>query len=219
MKFNFAVLAIISLWLVFACTRPNQSGNVKEKTTGVLEFYENTDREIWQRPELVQSLFGDLTNKTVADIGAGSGFFTFRLAERAEKVIAIEINQEVVDKLNASIPQAVKDRVEVRLVPPDDPMLQPEEVDAILIVNTYVYFDDRVAYLKKLHVSLSEVGKVLISDFKKKQTPLGPPPEFRISLYEVEKELQEAGFRIIVSDDTSLGYQYIVLAEKIEPQQ
>ncbi len=219
MKINSAVLAIISLWCIFSCTRPNQSNKVKEKTTGVLEFYENTDREIWQRPELVQSLFGDLTNKTVADIGAGSGFFTFRLAERAEKVIAIEINQEVVDKLNASIPEAVKSRVEVRLVPPDDPMLQPEEVDAILIVNTYVYFDDRVAYLKKLHRSLSEVGRVLISDFKKKQTTLGPPPEFRLSLYEVEKELQEAGFRIIVSDDTSLGYQYVVLAEKVEPQQ
>jgi SAM-dependent methyltransferase len=184
------------------------------KRSGFNESYNNTGREVWQKPEIVLNLFDNLNDKTVADIGAGSGFFTFRLAEKTKKVIAVEIDQEIVDTLKKIIPLALRNKVEVRLATPNDPLLEEEEVDAVLIVNTYIYLDNRVEYLKNLWKGMKVGGKLVISDFKKKQTEVGPDIAIRVPLHEVEAELEEAGFQLINSDDTSLDYQYIVLAVK-----
>jgi len=69
-------------------------------------------------------------------------------------------------------------------------------------------------YLKKLKKGLNQNGSVLIIDFKRKKTPIGPPPQFRIPLYQVESELEEAGFRNITTNDCMLDYQYVIIAEK-----
>jgi len=182
--------------------------------SGITNTYTGTGRYLWQKPEMVLNLFGDLTQKTVADIGAGDGFFTFRLAEKAQKVVAIDISEEALAYLEKSIPTELEGKVEPRLVSPSSPQLKTEEADAVLLVNTYMYLDNRVEYLKKVNKGMSTSAKILINDFKKKRTALGPDPNTRVPLYKVEQELVQAGFRILHTDDTSLEYQYIVLAEK-----
>ncbi|MEO6759557.1 MAG: DUF1698 domain-containing protein, partial [Saprospiraceae bacterium] len=112
--------------------------------------YESKDRGIWQKPDMVISLLGDLENKTVADIGAGTGYFTFRLVPKAKKVIGIDIDRRFIDFLDSvqvRLPQRYRDRIETRLATPEDPLLKPEEVNAVMIVNTYAYIDDRIHYL------------------------------------------------------------------------
>ena len=102
-----------------------------------------------------------------------------------------------------------------RLVPANDPQLAPGEADVVLIVNTYMYLRNRVAYMKILQRGVSEGGKVIIVDFKKKRTAIGPPPSHeRIPVFQVEEELYEAGFTDVIVNDTSLDYQYIVIATK-----
>ena len=181
------------------------------------------ERWIWQKPELVMDLLGDMTDKTVADIGAGLGYFSLALAQKAKKVIAIDINQGQLDFLEQEkrriLPERFQDRIETRLVPPDDPKIESEEADLILIVNTYIYLPNRVEYMRRLRDNLPEGGKILIVNFKKKRiiSPPGilmPLAEDRVSLYKVEGEMSKAGFTILLSDDTSLDYQYIVLVEK-----
>ena len=179
--------------------------------------YESKDRGIWQKPEMVISLLGDLEGKTVADIGAGTGYFTFRLVPRAQKVIGIDIDQRFIqflDSMKVRLPAAYRDRFETRLAQLDDPLLRPAEADAVMIVNTYGYMTNRIQYLKTLIRGIKPGGQLLIIDFKKNNLPVGPPDEYKVALGQVEKELLTAGFGISKMDKDALDYQYIVIAQK-----
>ncbi|MCB0586439.1 MAG: methyltransferase [Phaeodactylibacter sp.] len=196
----------------------NTSAPVQKDTAKILEDYDNTNRVVWQKPEVVIDLLGNLEGKTIADIGAGTGFFALRLAPKAKKVIAIDIDPRFtsyLDSLKAfELPEDVQERLETRLALPDDPKLAPGEADIVMIVNTFMYIKDQVAYLENLKRGISDGGLLLIIDFKKKRTPLGPPSQIRVPLFEVEDKLIKAGYREVMTNDTALDYQYIVTARK-----
>ncbi len=192
--------------------------NGKNKGEDFFEDYVHQNRLIWQKPDLVLDFLGDLEGKTVADIGAGTGFFTMRLVQDAGKVIATDIDPRFIAYLDSvkvlEVPESLQDRLETRLVKPDDPMLKAGEADVVIIVNTFMYIKDRTDYLAKLKRAIKPGGKLLIIDFKKKRTPIGPPTDLRVPLYVVEAEMYDAGYRQVTTDDTSLDYQYVVMAEK-----
>lgn len=196
----------------------DRPGEAENTLPGLEEDYLNTNRVIWQKPEVVINLLGDIREKTIADIGAGSGFFSLRLAPLAKKVIAIDIEPKFVLYLDSirhiELAPEIAERLEPRLAKAQDARLRPKEVDIVLIVNTYMYIDQRVDYLKRLSEGIRPNGKILIIDFKKKRTSLGPKMEIRVPQFQVEEELELAGFRILQSNDTALDYQYILLAEK-----
>ena len=196
----------------------NTSAPVQKDTAKILEDYDNTNRVVWQKPEVVIDLLGNLEGKTIADIGAGTGFFALRLAPKAKKVIAIDIDPRFtsyLDSLKAfELPEDVQERLETRLALPDDPKLAQGEADIVMIVNTFMYIKDQVAYLENLKRGISDGGLLLIIDFKKKRTPLGPPSQIRVPLFEVEDKLIKAGYREVMTNDTALDYQYIVTARK-----
>ncbi len=182
---------------------------------GMSSDYANQNRVIWQKPELVMQILGDLSQKTVADIGAGTGFFSFRLAPRVKKVIAIDIDPRAIAMIDSSqqrMPSDLRGHLEARLAQVDNPMLKPDEADAAIIVNTYMYIENRVAYLRTLRQGMKRGGTVVIIDFKDKLTDIGPPADARIPLTVVESELNQAGYRVVRSDDTSLDFQYVVTA-------
>jgi SAM-dependent methyltransferase len=179
--------------------------------------YESKDRGIWQKPELVISFLGDLKNETVADIGAGTGYFTFRLVPKAKKVIGIDIDPRFInflDSVKVRLPDLYQDRFESRLARHDDPLLKPGEADNVVIVNTYAYIENRETYLRTLSKGMSGGAQLLVIDFKKNNLPVGPPNEIKVALAQVERELRQAGFTIKKIDKDALDYQYIVLAEK-----
>ena len=187
---------------------------------GFKEAYENTDRVVWQRPNLIIGLLGngDLSDKVIADIGSGPGFFAKRVTPLAKKVIALDIDQNFLDFIDSTkvleLPLEIQPRLETRLTPRDAPKLSPKEVDAVLIVNTFMYIEDKLDYLQKLKPCIKEGGRLVIVDFKRKRTALGPRPrEHRAPLYMVEDMLYEAGYKNIQAIDTELNYQYILIAE------
>jgi len=195
---------------------PSKDTNSLEELVAI---YDSPDRVLWQKPKLVISKMGDLRDKTVADIGAGSGFFSRRLAQHAKKVIAIEIDERFIEFMDSiklvELSEKYQKRFETRLATPEDAKLKPAEADLVLMVNTYIYIKNRVPYLKKLMNGIAPGGKIFIVDFKRKRIPIAnPPAKLRIPLYQVEAELEEAGYKNIVSDDRSLDYQYIVMAER-----
>jgi SAM-dependent methyltransferase len=184
-----------------------------------LAVYESKDRVFWQKPDLVINMLGDLSEKTVADIGAGSGYFARRLAYKAKRVIAIDIDSQFIGFMDSikhvELPQELQGRFETRLAVTDDSKLAPGEADVVILVNTYIYIPNRVAYLARLRSALKPGGEIVIVDFKKKRMPiLNPPDVIRLPLHQVENELEEAGFTWMASDDTSLDYQYIVIAKR-----
>jgi SAM-dependent methyltransferase len=188
---------------------------------GMSDDYSNTNRMIWQKPELVLDRMGDITNKVVADIGAGTGFFAFRLTPMAKKVIAIDINQNLINVIDSirtvELSDADQNKLETRLADPDDPHLGTDETDIVLMVNTYLYLGDRVEYLKNLKKGIAPGGKIIIVDVKRQRLPQGeflPPQSIRVPQHLVEEELEQAGFQLLSSDDTSLIHQYMVVAQK-----
>ncbi len=173
------------------------------------------DRVIWQKPEMVIQLLGDMEDKVVADIGAGSGFFTFRLLQKAKKVYAVDIDRAPLEKmrtLSQKLDTSISNKLIIKLGTATDPNLSPAKVDIVFLSNTYMYISNRTAYLRNLKKYLNPDARILIIDYKKKNIPFGPPLSERVDLSQVEKELTDAGYNIRRSDDVSLDYQYIVLA-------
>ncbi len=205
-------------------TKDTERTKIQSDTTGshpegdfdlLVSDYENEYRLIWQKPELVIQLLGDLDGKTVADIGAGTGYFAFRLLPGSEKVIAVDIDPRAVaymDSVRQDLPAQLQAKMEVREALPDNPGIGPQAVDVVLLVNTYMYLKDRVGYFRRLKSGLRPGAVILIIDFKKKTMPIGPPLEEKLELALVEQELRDAGYRILLSDDTTLDYQYIIKA-------
>lgn len=174
-------------------------------------------RDVWQNPRVVIRKLGDLTGKVIADIGAGQGYFSSYIANHSdiEKVIAIDIDKEAInfiETVKITFEEQVRNRIETRLVPPHDANLKDHEVDIALIVNTYVYFDDPLDYLRRLKSGIKPDGQLVIVDFKKRKTPKGPPMDYRVAIGEVEQALLQAGYVDIDSDDQTLDYQYIITA-------
>lgn len=234
---KYLIILLVLLIIVSSCKDDSASINEDEATGSdtisqasgkdgdttdikqLLKQYDPPGRVVWQKPEVVIGKMGDLSDKVVADIGAGSGFFSRRLAQQAKKVIAIELDERLIHFMDSiklvELKPEYQTRFETRLATPGNSMLKPGEADIVLVVNTYIYIQDRIGYLKHLLSVLPEGGKVIIVDFKKKRIPIKyPPADIRLELYEVENELEAAGFSNFESDDCSLDYQYIVMAEK-----
>ena len=187
----------------------------RHKTSELIARFEEPGRAEWQKPDAVVARLGDLRGKSVADIGAGSGYFTFRVAATAKRVIAIDIDAEMLAHIDArKAGEAGGERVETRATTPEDPGLKPGEADVVLIVNTYHHIADRVNYLKRLRTGLADGGRLVVVDFHKKELPMGPPVRFKLTPEEVVQEFRDAGFSTVSVDQELLPYQYIVEAGK-----
>jgi len=218
MKYVFSLLILL---LLFACKDPVMS---PAKKPVVLQdkfetaFKKNKGRDVWQRPGKVLDLLGDIKNKTIADIGAGTGFFSFRLLFREANVIAVDIDPamlEIVEDFKMNLNDENKKRISTRLALPQDSKIKKDEVHIFMIINTIGYIENRAAYLKHLYDLLPTNGKIMIVDFKSKSLPIEAPSlEYRVPLFELEKELQNTGFTLAESNDNMLDYQYVVIGEK-----
>jgi cyclopropane fatty-acyl-phospholipid synthase-like methyltransferase len=175
----------------------------------LVKMFEDSARVEWQKPDEIIDLLGDLEGKTIMDIGAGTGYFAFRMAAKGAKVIAADVDERFIEYIeNKGI-----ERVEARLVPYDNANLKPKEVDAVIIVDTYHHIENRTAYFKTLLKGLKADGRLMVVDFKKVETPHGPPVNHRISADEVIKELKTAGFTTFEIEEDFLPYQYVIIAK------
>jgi SAM-dependent methyltransferase len=229
MNKQIILFSLFLFLLAASCKQGNQADSAAEQEmTGTpgqesvsafkeeADQYESADRVIWQKPDLVVHQLGDIEGKVVADLGAGTGYFSRRIAYKGAKVIAIDIDPKAIqwmEEQKARFPIELRDRLIIRQAEPDNPNLKDNEVDIVLLVNTYAYIQDRVRYFSNLRNAIRPDGKIIIIDFKKKKTPFGPPLEQRIDYSEITKELTEAGYTITTVDDSSLEYQYIIKAQ------
>lgn len=215
------VIALVAGSLLLAgCQSKSKPANQAESpSTGfedLVQTFENSDRDDWQDPDRVIDQLGTLTGKTVADIGAGTGYFTFRILPKAQKVIAVEIDDRFIqflDRKAEQLPDSLQARLETRLAEPQDPHLQDEEVDVALVVNTYIYMQDRINYFRNLKLAIKPGGHIVVVDFKKKPMKVGPPQDLRLAPHDIQAELLSAGYTNIRVDNTTLEYQYMIRAD------
>jgi ubiquinone/menaquinone biosynthesis C-methylase UbiE len=170
---------------------------------------EDPQRDSWQKPHEVVMALDLKPTETVADIGAGSGYFTRRFAMHAGKVYAVDIDPKL---LEAAMKDAPKN-VEAVLATGDDPKLPAGSVDTIFFCDVLHHIDRRAVYYPKLAKALKPGGRIVVIEFYKKPLPLGPPESMKISEEELIGELKAAGFRKTKSFDF-LPYQYFTVFER-----
>jgi ubiquinone/menaquinone biosynthesis C-methylase UbiE len=178
----------------------------------LVKRFENPERLEWQKPDKVIQMLQPLSGKVVADIGAGTGYFSVRLASRASKVIAIDVEPKFIEYLNKEVKKNNYKNIEVRQTSTETPGLKEKEADKVLIVNTYHHIDKRENWLKALKKGMKKEGVLCIVDFKKGKLPQGPPDDHKLAPAQVVLELEKAGFYQAQIDTQTLAYQYIILA-------
>ena len=158
--------------------------------------FDDPARDAWQMPARVIEALGLKPGQAVADIGAGTGYFSSRLAHAAAAptVYAVDIEPSMIEYLNARAAKEGLKNLTPVLAGADSPNL-PAPVDTILIVDTYHHIPNRVAYFTKLKGSLKPGGTLAIVDFRK-DAPSGPPAEFRFTPDQISAELEQAGFSL-----------------------
>ncbi|HYS79934.1 MAG TPA: methyltransferase domain-containing protein, partial [Anaeromyxobacteraceae bacterium] len=171
------------------------------------------DRDAWQRPEEVVAALGVEVGQTVADIGAGPGYFTLRLARAVGthgRVFAVEVVVDLIRRLWRRIDEAGLGNVTPVLARDADSLLPPASCDRILVVDTFHHFPDGVAYLQRLAGALKPGGILANVDFHRRETPVGPPLEHRVAREDFLAAADRAGLAVVGEQDF-LPYQYFVL--------
>jgi predicted methyltransferase len=176
---------------------------------------DDPSRDSWQKPELVVTAMEITPGMTVADIGAGTGYFEPHLSRAVGpkgRVLALDVEPDMVRYLSARAAREQLANVDARQVAPDDPALPAASVDRVLIVDTWHHIADRAAYASRLAAALTPGGEVIVVDFRP-DAQRGPPPEHRIAPGEVANELAAGGLAARVTD-IGLPEQYVVVGTR-----
>ena len=164
--------------------------------------FDDPARDDWQMPERVIAALDIAEGERVADIGAGTGYFSVRLAEQtpARTIYAVDVEPAMVEHVRERAAGAGLRQVVGVVAEPSSPNL-PEPVDVALIVNTYHHIPDRVGYFAALRESLAPGVRLAIVDYQKGAAGGGPPDEFRFEPEEIDDELDRAGYAPLARHD------------------
>ena len=172
--------------------------------------FDDPERDAWQKPHEVVRALALKPDARVADLGAGTGYFSARLANMLPqgRVYAVDIEPDMVRYLEARAKREGLRNLTAVAGKPDDPRL-PEKVDLILLVDVYHHIEDRARYFSKLRASLRPGGRIAIIDFRL-DSPEGPPPAARIAPETVRAEMKAAG-HTLAAEHPFLPYQYFLV--------
>jgi len=186
--------------------------------TAMIAVFEASERDAWQQPDrVVESLPIASPEAVLADIGAGSGYFTRRLAARVPngRVFAVDVDGEFADYLLSKRESWGTPNIEPHLAMYDDPMLPQGQIDLVFTANTYAFIRDRVDYFTKVRSALRQGGRLAVLDFRPDAEVPGhvaPESRYRIARDTAVRELELAGFRV-VDEPTFLALQWFLVLE------
>jgi len=174
---------------------------------------EGPDREDWQQPARVMDVLRIAEGARVADVGAGGGWFTVRLAHRVGPngvVFAQDIQPQMLESIRRRVRREGLSNVESVLGSPTDPRL-PANLTAVLLVDVYSQIADPVVVLGHIGRALAPQGRVGIVEFKPDgDGGPGPPRSDRIDPSAIVRDAFEAGLHL-QSSETFLRYQYLLV--------
>jgi arsenite methyltransferase len=193
------------LVLLLAAPAAAQHGHGRGGGRGMARMLEDESRAAWQKPDEVVTALQIRPDEVIADIGAGTGYFTRRFAARAGKVFAVDVNAELLKRVEAlKLPNVVP-----VVAAPDDPKLPAAGVDTIFFCNVLHHIEPRPPYYAKLRAALKPGGRIVVIDYHKRPLPVGPPPSMKLAEEEVRNEFEAAGFALDKKHDF-LEHQYFL---------
>jgi ubiquinone/menaquinone biosynthesis C-methylase UbiE len=208
-------LAVLSFTIAAAARAPRDQHDAHRlhgNPAAYIAALEDPGREAYQKPQEVMAALRIKNGEVIADIGAGSGYFTIRLSHHVGptgRVYAVDINPEMIRHLHQRVRDMGLLNVSPILAIADDPFL-PQPVDRFLIVNVWHHVENPADYLALMKKHLKPGGQVVIIDFHKRELPVGPPPGMKIAREDLLRQMQAHGFQL-EREHTFLPYQYFLI--------
>lgn len=209
----------LALWLVIGSVG---CGPVMHERDGRRVFNPNYNfvlesgaRDAWQKPAQVLDALGVGSGTRVADVGAGTGYFTERFAKRvgaAGHVFATDVQREMLDELRERVREADLANVSVVAATFTDPRLPPACCDLVFFSSVYKEIDDREAYMRRVARALRPGGRVAILEYRPGAGGGGPPEDMRMSQAQIVAELERAGYVLTKSHDFIDRQLFLVFA-------
>ena len=174
--------------------------------------FDDPGRDKWQKPHEVIQALKLRPDDAVADIGAGTGYFTVRLAHNVPqgRVYGVDIEPAMLKYLAERAQKQGLANVTAIAGAPDDARL-PAKVDLVLMVDVYHHIENRDAYFRKLRDSLKPGGRIAIIDFRM-DAPAGPPKSARIAPARVQAELKKAGYALAAQHGFLPNQYFLIFA-------
>ncbi len=225
------LVALTLSWLAAGCAPSPRShaaheaghgprGHRFERAAEWTAVFDDPSRDEWQRPRDVVAALGLAEGMTVADVGAGTGYFEPWLSRAVGErgvVLAVDVEPDMVRHLGERARREGLTRVRALLSSPDDPNLAPASVDRVLVVDTWHHVPDRPAFAARLRDALRPDGRILVVDFRP-DARRGPPAHHRLSAAEIARDLESAGL-VAREVGPALPEQAMVLGQLSPAQQ
>jgi ubiquinone/menaquinone biosynthesis C-methylase UbiE len=174
---------------------------------------EDPKRDDYQKPREVLTALAIKPGEVIADIGAGSGYFTFRLAHHVGdrgKIYAVDVSPDMILHLNRRIRELKAMNVTSILADPDDPLLAEGSIDRFFFSDSWHHIENQTKYLSAIKKMLRPSGEIIMIDFHKKELPVGPPMQLKIAREDLIRQMGSNGFRL-TKEHTFLPYQYFLI--------
>ena len=166
---------------------------------GGADWLERGERELEELPETALDKIGLKPGMSVADVGAGSGYFTVRLAKRVGKdgkVYAVEVQPEMMTILRRRLAAEKLTNVETILGTEADPKLPKNTVDLILMVDVYHEFSQPQNMLRRMKEALKSTGRLVLLEYRKEDPHIPIRSEHKMSVAEAKAELEAEGYKL-----------------------
>ncbi len=177
------------------------------------------ERDAQEQPDRVVASLNIPKGATIVDLGAGVGYFTWRLAEATGpggRVLAVDIQQGMLDLLEKNLRDRNITNVEAVLGAEDDPKLPAGEVELVLIVDVYHELAKPETMMEQVRRSLRPGGRVVIIEYRREDPDIPIHPLHKMSIEEVRGELEPLGFKLVEVKDF-LPTQHILIFQDARP--
>lgn len=217
MKVLILLIATVALnsHLLFAAQTPAAVESSNSFTVSVPTAYmDDPRREEWQMTDRLLDYLQLKEGETVADIGAGTGYFSMRFARKVGRtglVYAIDVDESMVKLIEKRAKKEGFTNIRAKLAPYESPGLGKNLADLVFICDTYLFFENRVEYIQRVREVLKKGGRLAIVSFKGNAEIPGAPPRHKMIPKElVISEIRSAGFTL-EADFFFLPYQDFTL--------
>ena len=180
------------------------------------DWLERPERVAEERPDLLLQALALKPGMRVADIGAGTGYYSWRMAEKVGptgRVYAVDVQPEMLDRLAIEMKRHRVSNVEAVLGAADDPRLLPRTLDAVLMVDVYHEFDHPREMLAGIVRSLRDDGRVIFVEYRAEDPAVPIKPHHKMSVAQVRREAEAAGLVVDRTVET-LPWQHIMIFRK-----
>jgi ubiquinone/menaquinone biosynthesis C-methylase UbiE len=192
---------------------PHQMRGLHNDPMAYIGSLEDPKRDAYQKPQEVLAALNLSPGEVIADIGAGSGYFTFSLARHVSErgtIYAVDVSPDMILHINRRIRDLKVSNVVSILADPDDPLLPAASVNRFFFCDSWHHIENQTKYLSLMKRLLKPKGEIVVIDFHKKELPVGPPLQMRIAREDLITQMEENGFRL-AKEHTFLPYQYFLV--------